>query len=143
MPEFPGMKKKEPEAPKVNLIPNKEGLTLRKWFTGCNCTNMALQPLMNTQFAMLGAMDALHEENLLQKITGSTGVSSGAFLAAIAATKDYPTASKTFRKVWPGWAAFGKKDPELSKNYREHVLQHVIPQNFEELNIPVALTATK
>jgi hypothetical protein len=117
-------------------------MTLKKWMKAQPCLNMASLPLMNTQFAQLGAFDALHDEGLMDKITGMSGVSSGAFVTALAAHKNRSLASTSFRSKWPGWGNLGPmKDPEMSHNYREKILDQVLPQTFEELQIPLAVTA--
>jgi len=119
-------------------------LTLRKWIQSTGCLNMASQPLLNTQFAQLGAVDALEEAGLMNKVTGMSGVSSGAFITALAASKNRKQASETFRKVWPGWMNMGvNKDPDLSANYKAQVLDKVLPNTFEELAIPTAIVAVK
>jgi len=134
------------------LTPNKEGLTLRKWIANSNCMNLASQPLMNTQFAQLGALDALRDANLLEKVTGMSGVSSGAFVLALAATQDFKNNSRSFRNIWPGWANMIPKDqflktggkmadPHLSSWYEKRVLNNVLPASFEELKIPLAVVA--
>eukprot|EP00746_Dinoflagellata_sp_MGD_P157770 gnl/MRDRNA2_/MRDRNA2_86310_c0_seq1.p1 gnl/MRDRNA2_/MRDRNA2_86310_c0~~gnl/MRDRNA2_/MRDRNA2_86310_c0_seq1.p1 ORF type:complete len:448 (+),score=85.29 gnl/MRDRNA2_/MRDRNA2_86310_c0_seq1:192-1346(+) len=103
---------------------------------------MASLPLMNTQFAQLGAIDALESEGLMDKVTGMSGVSSGAFITALAASKNRSLASSNFRSKWPGWSNMGSmKDPEFSANYRERILDQVLPQTFEELQIPLAVVA--
>merc|ERR1719316_596331 len=80
----------------------------------------------------------------MNKVTGMSGVSSGAFITALAATKNRSAASETFRKVWPGWMNFGAmKDPEMSAKYKEKVLDKVLPKTFEELKIPTAIVAVK
>merc|ERR1719387_317040 len=84
-----------------------EGLTLRKRMQKQPCLNMASLPLMNTQFAQLGTIDALESEGLLDKVTGLSGVSSGAFVTALAASKNRSLASSNFRSVWPGWGNMG------------------------------------
>merc|ERR1719265_1094232 len=103
---------------------------------------------MNTQFAQLGALDALQDAGLLDKVTGYSGVSSGAFVMALAATKNMSANSRKFREIWPGWSnivpdtAGGKMaDPLLSKHYHERVLQHVIPSHFHHLKTPLAVTS--
>merc|ERR1719171_2906474 len=91
-----------------------DGMTLRKWMEEQPCLNMASLPLMNTQFAQLGALDALESEGLMDKVTGLSGVSSGAFVTALAASKNRSRASSKFRSIWPGWANLGTTtDPEL------------------------------
>merc|ERR1719161_2162154 len=85
------------------------GLTMRDWINQTKCLNVASQPLMNTQFAQLGALDAIHDAGLMDKVTGLSGVSSGAFVMALAASEDYKKNSRKFRKIWPGW---GKIVPE-------------------------------
>jgi len=83
------------------------------------CLNMASLPLMNTAFAQLGAIDALESEGLMDKVTGLSGVSSGAFVAALAATKNRSLASSIFRSKWPGWGNLGAhNDPEFSVFYK-------------------------
>merc|ERR1719217_1042575 len=105
-----------------------EAMTLRKWIQKQPCLNMASLPLMNTQFAQLGAIDALESEGLMDKVTGMSGVSSGAFITALAASKNRSLASSTFRSLWPGWSNLGSmKDPEFSSNYREKILDKVLP----------------
>jgi len=97
---------------------------------------------MNTQFAQLGAIDALEKEGLMEHVTGLSGVSSGAFVTALAASKNRSLASANFRSVWPGWTNMGAKgDPELSDNYKQLVLDKVLPATFEELKIPLAVVA--
>jgi len=123
------------------LKPHAEGMTLRKWMLAQPCINMASQPLMNTQFAQLGAIDALDSEGLMDKITGMSGVSSGAFITALAAMKNRSLASSNFRSLWPGWASFGATDPEFSQQYKAQVLDKVLPATFEELTIPLAVSA--
>jgi len=125
-------------AHKSTLRQNPEGMTLRKWIQSQKCLNMASLPLMNTQFAQLGAIDALESAGLMDKVTGLSGVSSGAFVTAIAASKNRTKASEAFRQHWPGWGKLGKKDPEFSQNYKEQVLDKVVPATFEELKIPLA-----
>lgn len=124
------------------LRQNQEGMTLRKWMKNQKCINMASLPLMNTQFAQLGAIDALESEGLMDKITGLSGVSSGAFVAALAASKNRSLSSSLFRTHWPGWSNLGaNKDPDFSMNYKEKVLDKVIPATFEELKIPLSVVA--
>merc|ERR1719265_1109727 len=81
-----------------------EGKTLRDWIMNTNCLNLASQPLMNTQFAQLGALDALSDAGLMDKVTGLAGVSSGAFVMALAATQNFSHNSQRFRQIWPGWS---------------------------------------
>eukprot|EP00746_Dinoflagellata_sp_MGD_P158937 gnl/MRDRNA2_/MRDRNA2_86593_c0_seq8.p1 gnl/MRDRNA2_/MRDRNA2_86593_c0~~gnl/MRDRNA2_/MRDRNA2_86593_c0_seq8.p1 ORF type:complete len:555 (+),score=105.89 gnl/MRDRNA2_/MRDRNA2_86593_c0_seq8:167-1666(+) len=116
--------------------------------TDTTCLNVASQPLMNTQFAQLGALDALNDAGLLDKVTGYSGVSSGAFVMALAATPNLTMNSRKFREVWPGWSnmvpmsAGGKmSDPLLSEHYHKRVLSQVLPETFEELKIPLAVVA--
>jgi len=117
-------------------------LTLRGWIMNQKCLNMASLPLMNTQFAQLGALDALNDEGLMRKVTGVSGVSSGAFVTAIAASRNQSAASETFRRTWPGWSNLGSnKDPDMSRLYQEKVLDLVLPATFEELKVPLAVTA--
>merc|ERR1719321_790653 len=85
-----------------NLKQTPDGMTLRKWIKSQPCLNMASLPLMNTQFAQLGAIDALESEGLMDKITGLSGVSSGAFVTALAATRNRSLSSSLFRTHWPG-----------------------------------------
>jgi len=135
--------KKEVDFTKT-LKPEPNGMTLRKWIQQTQCLNMASLPLLNTQFAQLGAIDALESEGLMDKVTGVSGVSSGAFITALAATKDRKKASETFRKIWPGWMNMGATvDPEMSNNYKAKVLDKVLPKTFEELKIPLAIVAVK
>merc|ERR1719498_2066140 len=104
-----------------------DGMTLRKWMQQQPCLNMASLPLMNTQFAQLGAIDALESEGLMDKVTGMSGVSSGAFVTAVAASKNRSLASSIFRSKWPGWSNLGaNKDPDFSSNYRERILDKVL-----------------
>merc|ERR1719160_1682101 len=113
-----------------------DGMTLRKWMMGQKCINMASLPLMNTQFAQLGALDALESEGLMDQVTGLSGVSSGAFVTAVAASKNRSLASSIFRSKWPGWSNLGaNKDPDFSGNYREKILDKVLPQ-LSQLNLP-------
>jgi len=117
-------------------------VTLRSWMQSQKCLKMASLPLMNTQFAQLGFLDALNDAGLMEKVTGVSGVSSGAFVTAIAASKNQSETSAKFRKIWPGWSNMGaSKDPEMSANYKEKVLDQVLPKTFEELKIPLAVTA--
>jgi hypothetical protein len=130
----------EGHAAKLRQVP--DGMTLRKWMQNQPCLNMASLPLMNTQFAQLGALDALHSEGLMEKVTGLSGVSSGAFVTALAASRNHSLASSQFRSLWPGWSNMGaKKDPDMSAFYRSKVLDKVLPQTFEELKIPLAVVA--
>merc|ERR1719380_579401 len=104
-----------------------DGMTLRKWMQAQPCLNMASLPLMNTQFAQLGALDALESEGLMEKVTGLSGVSSGAFVTALAASKNHSLASSKFRSLWPGWSNLGPaKDPEFSQQYKEKILDQVL-----------------
>jgi len=124
------------------LRANTGGMTLRKWIKAQSCLNMASLPLMNTQFAQLGAIDALQDQGLMDYVTGLSGVSSGAFITALAATRNRSAASATFRSIWPGWSNMGTmKDPQFSESYRQKVLDKVLPQTFEQLKIPLAVTA--
>merc|ERR1740130_768197 len=124
------------------LRQSPDGMTLRKWMQAQPCLNMASLPLMNTQFAQLGAIDALESEGMMDKITGLSGVSSGAFIAALAATKNRSLTSSTFRTTWPGWSNLGaSKDPDFSDNYKTKVLDRALPSTFEELKIPLAVTS--
>jgi hypothetical protein len=78
----------------------------------------------------------------MDKVTGLSGVSSGAFITALAASKNRSLASSTFRSLWPGWSNLGSmKDPDFSGNYREQILDKVLPQTFEELKVPLAVVA--
>merc|ERR1719388_142622 len=113
------------------------------------CLNLASQPLMNTQFAQLGALDALHDQGLLDKVTGYSGVSSGAFAMALAATDNFPQNSRRFREIWPGWGNIvpeGSKangrmsDPHLSRHYHQRVLSKVLPRTFDQLKTKAAFT---
>merc|ERR1719498_1983741 len=105
----------------------RDGMTLRKWIKAQPCLNMASLPLMNTQFAQLGAIDALESEGLMDHVTGLSGVSSGAFVTAVAASKNRSLASSIFRSKWPGWSNLGaNKDPDFSSNYRERILDKVL-----------------
>merc|ERR1719191_1524823 len=129
------------------LINHPRGTTLRDWIHSTNCLNVASQPLMNTQFAQLGALDALNDAGLMHKVTGMSGVSSGSFVTALAATHNFSENSRKFRQVWPGWTNIVPRgteanDPDLSENYRSRVLKHALPQSFEELKIPIGITAT-
>lgn len=125
---------------------NEKGRTMRQWIENTQCLNVASQPLMNTQFAQLGAMDALNDAGLMNKVTGMSGVSSGAFVTALAATKDFSENSRKFRQVWPGWDGLvpegGMSDPALSQHYEQKILKEVLPASFEELKIPIAIVAT-
>merc|ERR1719311_1301039 len=61
---------------------------------------------------------------------------------ALAATKNRSRASSKFRSLWPGWSGMGaSKDPEFSENYKTQVLEKTLPQTFEELATPLAITA--
>merc|ERR1719161_1801461 len=79
------------------------GLTMRDWIGKTKCLNLASQPLMNTQFAQLGALDAINDAGLMDKVTGLSGVSSGAFVMALAASANFSENSRRFREIWPGW----------------------------------------
>merc|ERR1719386_221051 len=131
----------------IELKPHKAGHTLRQWITRTKCLNIASQPLMNTQFAQLGALDALSDAGLMDKVTGLSGVSSGAFVMALAATNNFSHNSRRFREIWPGWSNLvpsggGKmKDPDLSAFYHKRVLSRVLPASFEELKIPLAVVS--
>jgi len=121
--------------------------TLRQWIKDTKCLNVASQPLMNTQFAELGALDALRDAGVWDKVTGLSGVSSGAFVMALAATEDFAQNSRKFRQIWPGWANLvpegkgGMKDPHFSEYYTKRILNKVLPNSFEELKIPLSVTA--
>lgn len=131
----------------AQLKNHPDGTTMRQWMKDTKCLNLASQPLMNTQFAQLGALDALNDAGVLEKVTGMSGVSSGAFVVSLAATKDFRQNSKIFRERWPGWAHIVPEsegendDPKLTEFYHERVLNHVLPDSFEELRVPVAITA--
>jgi len=116
--------------------------TLRQFLAEGDCLNVGFQPLMNTQFMLLGQMDALRDEGALKKVTGLTGVSTGAFISALYATND-KNATLKFRKSWPGWSKLSKvqKDPELSEGYTTY-LKTILPTRFDDLKIPLAITVT-
>jgi hypothetical protein len=123
-------------------IAHANKVTLREWMKEGSCLNVAFQPLLNTHYLLLGLMDGLRDENALEKVSGYSGVSSGAFIAALMATEDSKNKSALFRQTFPGWNSFGVKDPEVSENYGKY-LRTILPEKFEDLKTPTAVGLTK
>lgn len=114
-------------------------VSLRDWLSNGECFNLALTPQYNNQHTIWGLLTTLKEEGLLKNLTGIAACSGGTIAGSfIAAGLDY----KNFTKFWPrkGWLGFHPSEPKLSEDYLQFLSG--LPESFEDLKIPFALSLT-
>lgn len=119
-----------------------KNVTLREWLAaGEEPFNVAIVPQYNNQHLVFGIMEALKEAGLMKKLSGisacSGGTLPGAFYAAGKSFRDFDAAFPA-----KGWAGFGPSEPRIEKDYRAFLARN-LPEKFEQLQIPLALSLTK